>query len=1124
MNQPAFELNGQTISRDDFYAIACDPGRSIVVEACAGSGKTWILVSRMVRALLQGCAPHEILAITFTKKAAGEMRARLLDWLKDFSQAKPERLAHELLSRGLAKDLDRVALLQQCEALKNLHSSLLTQGRGVQVRTFHSWFAALLRTAPLAVLERMGLPSKYQLLEDDSQAVAQVWRRFAKRVADDVAARQDYLDAVAEHGRHQTRKALEKVLSKRIEFTLADQHGVVDASVLTLGQQFPQYQGCSHPREWLTQAAHARQLLLAAALVLGRASQASFSVRGRELEQAVADADEVGMLQALLTQKGEPRKFNDALSGIAQVRLAQALLQRHLDAQVQHQAYLHQQRMARLTRLLLKEFAQLKVERGWVDMNDVESAALVLLSDPELSGWVQQRLDARISQLLIDEFQDTNPLQWQALNAWLQSYAGAGGGGAAPSVFIVGDPKQSIYRFRRAEPQVFAAARQFVVDALAGDVLSCDHTWRNATAIQGLVNQVMQTAQSEGDFADFRMHTTESTLAGAVLCLPQIARESTLASKDQIRSDQSALVNLPQVWRDSLTQARSLPEDSLKAQECRQVALWLARELAEGDLQARDILVLSRKRERLSLMQQALAQQHIASVQPEKNNLAELPVVQDMIALLDALVSPGHDLSLARALKSPLFGLTDADLVQVALLARAQRASSKDQATAPAVGQSWFEILGCSEALPENLKSIAPRLLRWQGWLAALPPHDALDAIYRDAEVLTCFVAAAPAGQRQTTLAHLQAFLLAALSLDGGRYATPYAFARAVKAGGMKAPTRADAQAVRLLTIHGAKGLESRLVLLLDTDAKESSAETMGVLVDWPGEAKFPQKFIFLASEARPPSCAVAVLAQERQARAREELNALYVAMTRAKQQLVLSSTQAHHAHPGSWWQRMTPHAKPIEIASPYLTGAESLSNNSSPASSVFTLPLLLQLPILQPVLQAGLQTPQPALGLNSELAEAPSSLASRIGQAMHSLLQWHRGGALVGAPSQIKALAQQWALTPDQALEATGMAQRIVAGQGAWAWDKNQLAWQGNEVTLLQESKVLRLDRLVQHKLTGQWWVLDYKSAAQPQQHAELQLQLKNYRAAVQAAQPGQVVRAAFLTASGAMIELNEK
>ena len=99
----AYEVNGQPASREAFYAIACDPRRSVAVEACAGAGKTWMLVSRIVRALLDGAAPHEILAITFTKKAAGEMRQRLQEWLAAFARedATREKLVQELVSRGI---------------------------------------------------------------------------------------------------------------------------------------------------------------------------------------------------------------------------------------------------------------------------------------------------------------------------------------------------------------------------------------------------------------------------------------------------------------------------------------------------------------------------------------------------------------------------------------------------------------------------------------------------------------------------------------------------------------------------------------------------------------------------------------------------------------------------------------------------------------------------------------------------------------------------------------------------------------------------------------------------------------------------------------------------------------
>ena len=143
MTQPAYTHNGENISAEAFYAIACDPRRSVAVEACAGAGKTWMLVSRMVRALLDGqTKPPEILAITFTKKAAGEMRERLYDWLAEFAHADDETLANELKIRGVSDAFENKNSLQTNKnvgkQLSNLYRQVLAHGRPVQIRTFHS--------------------------------------------------------------------------------------------------------------------------------------------------------------------------------------------------------------------------------------------------------------------------------------------------------------------------------------------------------------------------------------------------------------------------------------------------------------------------------------------------------------------------------------------------------------------------------------------------------------------------------------------------------------------------------------------------------------------------------------------------------------------------------------------------------------------------------------------------------------------------------------------------------------------------------------------------------------------------------------------------------------------------
>src|SRR6185436_8802322 len=140
---------------------------------------------------------------------------------------------------------------------------------------------------------------------------------------------------------------------------------------------------------------------------------------------------------------------------------------------------------------------------------------------------------------------------------------------------------------------------------------------------------------------------------------------------------------------------------------------------------------------------------------------------------------------------------------------------------------------------------------------------------------------------------------------------------------------------------------------------------------------------------------------------------------------------------------------------------------------------------------------------------------ASRLGEAMHRLLEtWQPHGGL-GEP-QLREVERLFALDPDAARAAAAMAQRILQGEGAWAWDPAQVDWQGNEVELHAGGELLRLDRLVRRRDTGEWWVLDFKSAAEPQRQPQLLAQMHRYREAVSAAQGGATVRCAFLTAQG--------
>jgi ATP-dependent helicase/nuclease subunit A len=1105
MHAAAYEHNGRTITAQAFYAIACNPRRSVAVEACAGAGKTWMLVSRIVRALLEGMGadgqlqvlPHEILAITFTKRAAGEMRERLYKWLAEFSQAAPDKLAQELALRGVSDGAGGPPTAQQCAALAQLYSRALDSGREVQIRTFHSWFAALLRSAPLALLQQLELPANYELLEDDARAVALVWRRFYAALLALPERRAEYEAVVYEHGRAQAEKALQAALGKRVEFALADAHGVLAGSVQHFVERFPALKGFDQPAQALfTDSAQSRWLGRA------RALGAEATKTPQKAAQMVLDAFGHGVdatTRLAVLRKAffvaEEDRLTQHLRKFPVAQEAEAELAPLCAAQHQHQAWLHQQRMVALTRVLMAEYAAVKRENGWIDMNDVERAAQAMLSDPVLSGWVQQKLDAQVKHLLIDEFQDTNPLQWQALLSWLSGYGGSGGG-SQPSVFIVGDPKQSIYRFRRAEPQVFKAAQQFVRTGLGGELLSCDHTRRNAPQVIAAVNAAMGHAARLDGYDGFRPHSTASADSGEVLSLPVIPREREAAAPQ---------LDEPH-WRDSLTTPREVPEETLRTLEARQAACWIARQVESG-VPPSEVMVLSRKRAGLGPLNDALRALGIAAQVGEKTELIECCEVQDVVALLDVLVSPQHDLSLARALKSPIFSVTDADLVHLALQQRQQgalaprpSASDAPQVYPPACPVSWYQLLQQPLAWPPGLQQVGATLARWKAWLDGLPPHDALQAIYQDGDLLARFAVAAPAPLRDTVLANLRALPGVALQQGGGRYATPYALVRALKAGGVQAPAAVNPQAVRLLTIHGAKGLEADAVLLLDTDAVERNAQTMGVLVDWPGEAAWPQKFVFLASDNHPPACAQDALAQERMARQREELNALYVAMTRARRVLAISAIAPHRETEGSWWLRMLSLATPVPGDA--LRPAATLATPATDAA--FSL---LELPALPARAQPAAAPVPPA--------EAPES--ARVGSAAHRLLQWESTSA-----HHVQLAASEFALAPEQSEQAAAMARNILQGAGAWAWDAQLLAWQANEVELVFQGKSLRLDRLVQLRDGGEWWVLDYKSAANPEWQTQALAQMREYCEAVQAIHAAAIVRAAFLTAHGELVLVN--
>jgi ATP-dependent helicase/nuclease subunit A len=531
----------------------------------------------------------------------------------------------------------------------------------------------------------------------------------------------------------------------------------------------------------------------------------------------------------------------------------------------------------------------------------------------------------------------------------------------------------------------------------------------------------------------------------------------------------------------------------------------IASELAAGRWQVGEVMVLARRRAALGRLSEALAAVGVPCTEPEALSLATAPEAQDLVALLDLLCSPGHDLSLARALKSPLFGATDADLLWLA-----QRAAAAEDGPL-----DWWTVLVEAETpLPSAALARARTLLRgWADAVAVLPPHDLLDRIVHEGDVLARLAAALPPARRRAGLQAVDSLLEAALRLDGGRYATPYAFVRALKRLGADVRVPAPPDAVRLLTVHGAKGLEADVVIVIEADPEARKAERSTLLIDWPPESAAPAQVAFVARESAPAPSLEPVLADEQTARAREELNGLYVAMTRARRHLLFSRTPPRSIDPDGWWLRLVGHLPvwPHAVATP-----------PSPDAGTATVTV----PVLRAAPPGAEGRPGPLPTDDSGMASG--SAAARLGRAVHRLLEWvgQPGRALPRErwPAAAVAAARQVGL-PAANDEVLAIASCVLdSADCARFFDPGRLRWAGNEVPLSHDDQALRLDRLVLIDDTDgvrRWWVLDYKLTDQPLDDPTLRAQLARYRDAVAALQPGEPVAAAFITGQGRLVPL---
>ncbi|MDR3221687.1 MAG: UvrD-helicase domain-containing protein [Candidatus Accumulibacter sp.] len=1096
---------------------ALDPGRSVVVEACAGSGKTWLLASRIVRLLLAGVPPGAILAITFTRKAAREIEERVVDWLRWLAACGDDEAAAFLEERGARPD---EALMR---AARGLYERVLLAQPALTVSTFHGWFLQLVSGAPLSA-NLAGTT----LAEFGSRLFDELWQSFAAELAkhpEDEAARAlvALLDTAGlELARRLVRRAYDRrsewlalgtalgesgaALAKRLVAELREQLGAGEPGDALRGffaedweNEVLAYLGLLEGSELATDQRYAAALREGLTLPVGDACfallrgvflTASGALRKRELNKTAEKRftpDGAARLVALHTRLGE------RVTVCLERQTAERILAFNRQAYAVFAAFLAH----------AEEFKRM---RRQIDFADAEWQVLRLLRDGDMAAFLQARLDARYKHVLLDEFQDTNPVQWQILRAWFDAYSDD----ERPRVFLVGDPKQSIYRFRRAEPRLFSVAADFLQDkdGFAALKLEQDETRRNAPPIVDVVNALFLGVP---EFEPFRKQSSLAKgLPGRVELLPLCANPPQSAAPER------------EGLRDPLTEPDAEPEDSRRREEAGALVAKIGEIVGRGgqawEINAKDdggttrraaryddFMLLVRSRTHLACYERALAAAGIPFDAGSRGGLLEALEARDIVALLEFLIMPHDSLKLAHVLRSPIFACDDGELTALAAAVREQ----------PRRAPWWpcVQALAAVDAAPPRLVRAARLLGDWLGIAGRLPMHDLLDRIYHQGEVLARYRLAATDAAAPAVEANLRALLLLSLELDGGRYPSLSRFIDALRelreadAGdtpdeGRIEPEQDQAQPdgasrVRILTIHGAKGLEAPIVWLLGANDAPRAGESWDVLVDWPPDAAAPRHFSFFGRADERGAARQALFEAEAAVARREELNLLYVALTRACQVFIASGIEKDKADPDT----------------PYRLLEAALARLGGAAFHGDALPMAAPPDDAPPPEKRGAIAALPPIGeIRPETRDG-----ERFGILLHALLERRtQNGETAGWWKALGFAEAEYrrALPVAERLLAAGHLRRFFAPERyRRAWNEAEFADGGGAL--------LRIDRLVE--FDEALWVLDYKSSTGDTARIDAyRAQVANYCRVVAAAYPGRSVRGALVFADAALVEVD--
>jgi len=880
---------------------ASDPDTSAWVAANAGSGKTHVLAQRVVRLLLDGVDPAKILCITFTKAAAANMANRVFGMLAEWTA-----LEDDELDKRIAEIAGKKPDAKRRERARRLFALALETPGGLKVQTIHAFCTRLLHQFPFEA----NVAARFTVL--DETANAQLLDQLTLNVLLDAAADPEgplgrALARAITAGADQTFKDVvgDAIRQRDAVTAWVARAGGVDAAIAELSRSLgidPAETNDSIEAEFFgaTLIATDEWPTVATALAEG-------STRDRDQVNRIATvraAPENDRLDAYLaifcTAELEPRK--NLVTQAIQKRHPQ-LFQRLLAEQERVCALLTKRRavtardrtasLLSIADAVLSRYRAEKDKRGLLDYDDLIDRTLALFENVS-AAWVLYKLDLGIDHVLIDEAQDTSPKQWEIIRKIVAEFAA--GAGARPikrTVFAVGDDKQSIFSFQGAVPKAFGDMRQlferqFDTPEQGWRFLRFHHSFRSGENVLGSVDQVFGAREVfvsvTSDEAGIPPH---ESLPGAA---PGLVEIWPLFKPDQAREIEG--------WDapfDNVTETS--PQVRLAAKIAKTIGIWQQRGARPGEM-----LILVRQRGPLfEAIIRALKNAEIPVAGADRLVLTDHIAVMDLMVLADALLLSDDDLALATALRSPLFGFSDEQLFHIAW---DRKTSLRAALTAKSGDDPLFaEATARLERLEQAARRETPFAF-YAGLLGA-------------------------GGRKQflTRLGHeaadaLDEFLNLALDYESRETPSLQGFVAWLR--GARAEIKRDMEMardeVRVMTVHGAKGLEAPIVILADTTTRPTGPRDPRLLALPPDNAApdTPPRLVWAAAKAADVGPMEQAREKARRAAQDEYRRLLYVAMTRAAQRLIICGTEGVNKKPdGCWYELVFDALSPLAVEAP---------------------------------------------------------------------------------------------------------------------------------------------------------------------------------------------------------------